>query len=161
MAYEVATPVYDGPFDLLLHLILKEEVDIHEVSLTRIVEAYLEEIQRMQMLDLDIATEFLLIASTLVELKTRRLLPGREDMDLDEELALWQEYFTAHQQNSIRGGLSGVSPIARVEADRPMLDNTETIIVNNSGAGEWMNVWEPSPYSTDPSVEFNYVSSSR
>ncbi len=91
MAYEVATPVYDGPFDLLLHLILKEEVDIHEVSLTRIVEAYLEEIQRMQMLDLDVATEFLLIASTLVELKTRRLLPGREDMDLDEELALWSE----------------------------------------------------------------------
>jgi segregation and condensation protein A len=91
MAFEVATPVYDGPFDLLLHLILKEEVDIHEVSLTRIVEAYLEEIQRMQMLDLDVATEFLLIASTLVELKTRRLLPGREDMDLDEELALWSE----------------------------------------------------------------------
>ena len=91
MAYEVATPVYDGPFDLLLHLILKEEVDIHEVSLTRIVEAYLEEIQRMHMLDLDVATEFLLIASTLVELKTRRLLPGREDMDLDEELALWSE----------------------------------------------------------------------
>lgn len=91
MAYEVATPVYDGPFDLLLHLILKEEVDIHEVSLTRIVEAYLEEIQRMQMLDLDVATEFLLIASTLVELKTRRLLPGRDDMDLDEELALWSE----------------------------------------------------------------------
>jgi segregation and condensation protein A len=91
MAFEVATPVYDGPFDLLLHLILKEEVDIHEVSLTRIVEAYLEELQRMQMLDLDVATEFLLIASTLVELKTRRLLPGREDMDLDEELAMWSE----------------------------------------------------------------------
>ena len=91
MAFEVATPVYDVPFDLLLHLILKEEVDIHEVSLTRIVEAYLEEIQRMQMLDLDVATEFLLIASTLVELKTRRLLPGREDMDLDEELAMWSE----------------------------------------------------------------------
>jgi segregation and condensation protein A len=91
MAFEVATPVYDGPFDLLLHLILKEEVDIHEVSLTRIVEAYLEEIQRMQMLDLDVATEFLLIASTLVELKTRRLLPGKQDMDLDEELALWSE----------------------------------------------------------------------
>jgi segregation and condensation protein A len=91
MAFDVATPVYDGPFDLLLHLILKEEVDIHEVSLTRIVEAYLEEIQRMQMLDLDVATEFLLIASTLVELKTRRLLPGKQDMDLDEELALWSE----------------------------------------------------------------------
>lgn len=79
----------------------------------------------------------------------------------DEELALWQEYFMAHQQNSIRGGLAGVSPIARVEADRPTLNNTERVIVNNAQAAEWMNVWEPSPYGTDPSVEFNYVSSSR
>ena len=91
MAYEVNTPVFDGPFDLLLHLILQEEVDIHEVSLLRIVEAYLVEVQKMQTFDLEIATEFLLIAATLVELKTRRLLPGKADMDLDEELALWEE----------------------------------------------------------------------
>ena len=43
------------------------------------------------MLDLDVATEFLLIAATLVELKARRLLPGRDDLDLDEEFALWEE----------------------------------------------------------------------
>jgi negative regulator of sigma E activity len=79
----------------------------------------------------------------------------------DEELALWQEYFMAHQQNSIRGGLSGVSPIARVEAERPILNNTERVIVNNTQAAEWMNVWEPSPYGTDPTVQFNYVSSGR
>ena len=91
MGYEVATEVFNGPFDLLLHLILREEVDIHEVSLSRIVDAYLVEIERMQALDLDIATEFLLIAATLVELKARRLLPGREDIDLDDELALWEE----------------------------------------------------------------------
>jgi hypothetical protein len=84
-----------------------------------------------------------------------------ENTFTDEELALWQEYFMAHQQNSIRGGLSAVSPMARVDAERPMLDNTERVIVNNSGAGEWMNVWEPSPHSTDPTVRFNYVSSSR
>lgn len=91
MAYDVATPVYEGPFDLLLHLILKEQVDIYEVSLSRIVDAYLQEIERLQMLDLDVATEFLMIASTLVELKARRLLPGRDDIDLDDELALWEE----------------------------------------------------------------------
>ena len=83
--------MFEGPFDLLLHLILREQVDIHEVSLSHIVDAYLAEIERMQELDLEIATEFLLIASTLVELKARRLLPGREDVDLDEELALWEE----------------------------------------------------------------------
>jgi segregation and condensation protein A len=86
MAYEVQTPVFEGPFDLLLHLILKEEVDLWEVSLASIVDAYLVEVDRMERLDLEAATEFLLIAATLVELKARRLLPGRDDTDLDEEL---------------------------------------------------------------------------
>jgi segregation and condensation protein A len=88
---DVTTPVYEGPFDLLLQLILKEQVDLYEVSLARIVDAYLLEIERMEALDLDLATEFLLIAATLVELKARRLLPGRDDVDLDDELALWEE----------------------------------------------------------------------
>jgi segregation and condensation protein A len=91
----VATPVFEGPFDLLLHLILREQVDIYEISLTLIVDAYLAELDRMRQqetaLDLDVATEFLLIAATLVELKARRLLPGRDDIELDEELALWEE----------------------------------------------------------------------
>ncbi len=91
MAIDVNTPVYDGPFDLLLQLILKEQVDLYEVNLSRIVDAYLHEIEQMQALDLNVATEFLLIAATLVELKTRRLLPGSGDVDLDEELALWEE----------------------------------------------------------------------
>jgi segregation and condensation protein A len=89
--YEVQTPVFEGPFDLLLHLILQEQVDLYEVQLTRIVDAYLEEIGRMEQLDLEVATEFLLIAATLVELKSKRLLPGENDVDLDDELALWQE----------------------------------------------------------------------
>ena len=91
MAYEVQTEVFEGPFDLLLHLILREQVDIYEVSLTRVVDAYLAELERMRVVDLDIATEFLLIAATLLELKSKRLLPGDEDIDLDDELALWEE----------------------------------------------------------------------
>src|SRR3954447_4153787 len=91
----VQTPVFEGPFDLLLHLILREQVDIYEISLRTIVDAYLHELERMRTastaLDLDTATEFLLIAATLIELKTRRLLPGRDDGDLDEEFALWEE----------------------------------------------------------------------
>jgi segregation and condensation protein A len=91
VAYEVSTAVYEGPFDLLLHLILKEQVDLYEVSLAGIVDAYLVEIERLPAVDLDVATEFLLIAATLVELKARRLLPGRDDVDLDDELALWEQ----------------------------------------------------------------------
>jgi len=91
MPYAVQTPVFDGPFDLLLHLILAEQVDLYEVSLATIVDGYLAELERMEQVDLDMASEFLLIAATLVELKSRRLLPQSDDLDLDEELALWEE----------------------------------------------------------------------
>jgi segregation and condensation protein A len=91
VAAELSDRTYEGPFDLLLQLILAEEVDIHEVSLARIVDAYLAEIERLQHVDLDVATEFLLIAATLVELKARRLLPGKAEVDVDDELALWEE----------------------------------------------------------------------
>lgn len=91
MAYAVQTPVFEGPFDLLLHLILREQVDLYDISLSTIVDAYLAELERMEHLDLEVATEFLLIAATLVELKTKRLLPGDEDVDLDDDLSLWEE----------------------------------------------------------------------
>jgi len=91
VAIDVQTPVFEGPFDLLLHLILREQVDLYEVSLSAIVDAYLIELARMEHLDLELTTEFLLIAATLVELKARRLLPGLDDGDLDEELAIWSE----------------------------------------------------------------------
>jgi segregation and condensation protein A len=88
MSYEVSTDVFEGPFDLLLHLILKQEVDLWEISLSRIVDEYLAELERMENVDLDVTTEFLLIAATLVDLKTRRLLPSLEEVELDEELLL-------------------------------------------------------------------------
>lgn len=91
MSVAVQTPVFEGPFDLLLHLILQEQVDLYEVSLVSIVDAYLAELARYEELDLEMATEFLLIAATLVELKARRLLPGDAEVDLDDELALWEE----------------------------------------------------------------------
>jgi segregation and condensation protein A len=91
MVLEVRTAVYEGPFDLLLHLILKQEVELWDVSLARIVDEYLAELDRMEALDLEVATEFLLIAATLVELKARRLLPGVDDAELDEELLRFEE----------------------------------------------------------------------
>ena len=91
MSIKVSTSVYEGPFDLLLHLILKEEVELYEVRLATIVDEFIDELGRLEGLDLEVATEFLLIAAILVELKTRRLLPGNNDLDLDEELAAWEE----------------------------------------------------------------------
>jgi segregation and condensation protein A len=90
MAYDVHLDVFDGPFDLLLQLISAQEVDVYEVRLSDIVAAFCAEIARYEAFNLEIATEFLLIAATLVELKCRRLLPGTDDPDLDEELSLFE-----------------------------------------------------------------------
>jgi segregation and condensation protein A len=90
--YTVSTPVFEGPFDLLLHLISREQVDLWEVSVSSIVDAYVETLVGLRgALDLDAATEFLLIAAVLVELKAHRLLPEPENLDREEELARWEE----------------------------------------------------------------------
>ena len=90
MGYEVHTDVFEGPFELLLRLITEQRVDLYEVVLSDIVDAFLAEVEQMQRLDLEVATEFLVIAATLVELKCRRLLPGREESD-EEAQALLEE----------------------------------------------------------------------
>jgi segregation and condensation protein A len=85
MTYQVRTEVFEGPFDLLLHLISKRELDIYEVSLAAITEEYLEHLKQMVDLDLEVATEFLVVAATLIEVKASRLLPGppRDDDGID------------------------------------------------------------------------------
>ncbi len=88
--FEVSTPVFEGPFDLLYHLIVKEQVDIYEVSLSAIIEKFLRELAGAETVALGPCTEFLVIAASLVELKSRRLLPGSDDIDLDDELLLDQ-----------------------------------------------------------------------
>lgn len=90
MSYQVETPVFTGPFDLLLHLITCRQVEIYEIRLSEIVDSFVVEIERMEELDLEVATEFLLIASTLVELKSARLLPSEGDVDLDDETSLYE-----------------------------------------------------------------------
>jgi segregation and condensation protein A len=91
MPYAVQTEIFEGPFDVLLHLILRDEVDLYEVSLSRIVDGFLAHLDQLGVLDLDVTTEFLVIAATLVDLKARRLLPGPVDVEIDEELALFEQ----------------------------------------------------------------------
>lgn len=91
MSYAVRTDVFEGPFDLLLHLILRDEVDLYEISLARIVDGFLAHVEGLGALDLEVTTEFLVIAATLVDLKARRLLPGPVDVEVDEELALFEQ----------------------------------------------------------------------
>lgn len=91
MTFHVRTTVFEGPLDLLLQLITKHQVEITAVGLTEVVGEYLVFLEEMRELDIDVTSEFLLIAATLVQLKAQSLLPTSSDLDLDEELALAEE----------------------------------------------------------------------
>ncbi len=84
MAYQIHLPVFDGPFDLLLHLIQKNEVDIYDIPIADITAQYLDYLAQMEALDLEIASEFLVMAATLLSIKARMLLPKPPPELLDE-----------------------------------------------------------------------------
>lgn len=91
MSYEVKTRVFEGPLDLLLQLITSHQVEITELSLVDLVGEYIHHLELMEEMDIDVTSEFLLIAATLIQLKARHLLPDSREVDLDEELALAEE----------------------------------------------------------------------
>ena len=81
---ELDLDVFAGPFDLLLSLILREDVDLLEVELADVVVSYLDHLEASEQLDLEAATEFLVLIAALLELKSRLMLPGEELPELDE-----------------------------------------------------------------------------
>jgi segregation and condensation protein A len=91
MSYEVKTPVFEGPLDLLLQLITSHQVEITALDLRGLVAAYLGHLEMLLEFDMEVTSEFLLIAATLIQLKARYLLPDDTAIDLDEELALMEE----------------------------------------------------------------------
>ncbi|MDI6775535.1 MAG: segregation/condensation protein A [Verrucomicrobiota bacterium] len=83
--YKVQLEVFEGPLDLLLYLIKKEEVDIYNIPIERITTQYMEYMNLMRMLDLNIAGEFIVMAATLMMIKSRMLLPAEDRSELGEE----------------------------------------------------------------------------
>jgi segregation and condensation protein A len=83
--YKVQFEVFEGPLDLLLYLVRKEEVDIYQINLTKIATSFIEYVEVMRQLDLDIAGEFLVMASTLMYIKSRELLPVDQQVEVEGE----------------------------------------------------------------------------
>lgn len=92
MSYRVSTQVYSGPFDLLLQLVTRQKVDIGAILISEVAEQYLAEAERIEALDLDVASDFLLVAATLLDIKAASLVPQEapsksvEDDEDDEDL---------------------------------------------------------------------------
>ena len=85
MAVHVQLKIYEGPLDLLLHLIRKNELSITDVPIASITEQYLAALELMQGLDLDVSGEYLVMAATLLHIKSKMLLPAEEDDDDEDE----------------------------------------------------------------------------
>lgn len=83
--YKVKLEVFEGPLDLLLYLIKKDEVDIHDIPIERVTTQYMQYLELMKMLDLDFAGEFIVMAATLMMIKSRMLLPVEDRAELEEE----------------------------------------------------------------------------
>ena len=89
----VSLEIFEGPLDLLLYLIKKDEVDIYEVSIERITDQYLEYIDTFKILNIELASEFIVMAANLMYIKSRTLLPRNEqapEEDIDEEDPRWE-----------------------------------------------------------------------
>ncbi len=116
MSINIKIDAFEGPLDLLLHLIKKAEVDIYDIPIAEITDQYLEYLKEMEELDLNIASEFLVMAATLLEIKSQMLLPKRKNVedeasaDIDprqelvEKLVEYKKYKEfAQQLKSIEG----------------------------------------------------------
>lgn len=90
--YKVRLEIFEGPLDLLLYLIKKDEVDIYNIPIELITRQYMEYMQLMRMLDLNIAGEFLVMAATLMMIKSRMLLPveDRPELEAEEDDPRWE-----------------------------------------------------------------------
>jgi segregation and condensation protein A len=141
--YKVKIEVFEGPLDLLLYLIKKDEVDIYSVSIERITNQYLEYLNTFRMLDLEIAGEFVVMAANLIYIKSRSLLPVDQqppEEESDEEDPRWDlirqliEYkkFKDAAMHLQRWEIAQEGIIPRV-AGKPILNDAETLLKEEVG----------------------------
>lgn len=114
--YRVDLDVYSGPLDLLLYLIRREELDIHDIPIARITEQYVQYVDVLKVLDPDLAGEFLVMAATLMEIKTRILLPtpppeegGQDSLQIDPRAELVRQLLEYKAFKDAGGELAGAA----------------------------------------------------
>ena len=143
MSYKVKLDIFEGPLDLLLYLIRKNEVDIYDIPIALITEQYLDYLDLMTVLNLDVAGEFLVMAATLAKIKSKMLLPpsidseeGEEGEDpraeLMEHLLEYQQYREVADQLKNRKLLEkDIFTRIQAEEETPQLEESSTAIEAN------------------------------
>jgi segregation and condensation protein A len=144
-AFEIKLPQFEGPFDLLLFFIERDEVDVYNIEISKITNDFLEYIHQMSELNIEVASEFILVASTLMRIKAKMLLPRPEldeqgneiDLrkDLIERLLLYRQYKESCED------LKGMEETRSMKTTRGNIQRElATIAMENSQSEELMNL---------------------
>ncbi|MCF8109872.1 MAG: segregation/condensation protein A [Desulfobacteraceae bacterium] len=141
-AYQVKLEnIFEGPMDLLVHLIKKNEVDIYDIPIALITDQFLEYIKWMQDMEIDVATDFLVMASTLAQIKSRILLPADTDNEAEED---------EDPRDAIAGPLA---EYMRIKSAAQQLGNrnilNEHVFIRRSGAAGSASLRQDTPVEAD------------
>ncbi len=135
MSYEIKLDIFQGPLDLLLYLIKKNEIDIYNIPIAIVTEQYLEYLDFMKSMNLDVAGEYLVMASTLIHIKSKMLLPVHEDEEepvdprdeLTQQLLEYQSFKTA-ALNLDSMSVLGRDVFRRTEVNDEVIDDDEHLL---------------------------------
>lgn len=127
MGLKVSLAVFEGPLDLLLHLVRREELNICDIPIARITDQYLHYLQQMRELDLEIASEFIVMAATLLEIKARMLLPrpprpaeGTDEEESDPRRLLIEQLLEYKRYKEAAEQLAALAQEAGLRSPRPV-----------------------------------------
>ena len=160
VSYKVRIDSFEGPFDLLLYLVSRQKVDIGAISITQIADQYLAEVSRMDNLDLDVASDFLLVASTLLEIKAESLLPRERDdeamaevktklIKYTDDVNMTQWHRSRAFRQAVTAGLSWLEEGANRDPESELI---------YSGWEDWRNVYRDShSRNIDYNVDARYL----
>ncbi len=132
--YKIKLPNFEGPFDLLLYFIKRDEINIYDIPIAKITQEFLNYIRIMQIFDLELAGEFLVMASTLMYIKTQMLLPRGDDEDEDAEdprTELVQRLLEYKQMKSVTKDLSVMADDQKYIYYRELFDADQKIADEN------------------------------
>ena len=126
-SYTVKTQFFEGPFDLLLYFIQRDELDIHDIPIAKITKDFLDYIKTLESLNLDVASEFILVAATLMRIKAKMLIPRKElDEDgneVDPRKELVQKLLEYKQYKAILSDLEGMAEERALKVNRGNVSN--------------------------------------
>jgi segregation and condensation protein A len=138
LSFEVKLPLFEGPFDLLLFFIQRDELDIHDIPISKITEDFLDYIHHLERMNVEVASEFILVAATLMRIKAKMLLPrpvlSEEGVEIDPREELVRHLLEYKKYKSIIGEL------AKLESDRLDREKRGNVLKEIKNLAEVSNV---------------------